>query len=76
MIGILNFILKTKKISLKIKIYQYLSIPINLVLWNAEIKSANTANMQLLGTFYYEEIYKILNTNIIWVNNNYTKIKL
>lgn len=47
------------------KIYQYLSIPINLVLWNAEIKSANTANMQLLGTFYYEEIYKILNTNII-----------
>lgn len=65
MIGILNFILKTKKISLKIKIYQYLSIFINLVLWNAEIKSANTANMQLLGTFYYEEIYKILNTNII-----------
>ena len=36
-----------------------------IVLWNAEIKSANTANMQLLGTFYYEEIYKILNTNII-----------
>ena len=66
-----KYVLKSKTEKMNIKIYLYLLISVNLVLWNAEIWSGNIANLKLLDIFHHKVIWRILYITIKRVRDEY-----
>ena len=68
-VGSLNFIWKSKQISLDAKMKLYLAMPVNLDLWDGETWSGNTLDLKLLENFHHRKIWKMLGTSMLQVKN-------
>ena len=72
-LGALKFIWDSPETSLETKIRLYQAIPVNLVLWNAEIWSGNQADLDALDIFHHKAIRRILHINMIQVKDERLK---
>ena len=67
--GALNFIWDTKEVKLDDKIKLILAILVNFTLWNREIWSGNKVDLQVLDTFIYKSIRRVLHIRMLQVKD-------